>query len=385
VPRAWRSKLVRQQRCFLDSNIMQVAVSKLKAVGMEGDDVVENTLSTYPEREFIVQYHEDDEQFIGRLTEHAGVAFYIDNDLDKDRFVFVDHNDGFLEHAGEALTMAERPDEPHRLSSLTSRHAMSQGLVVVYDYNYRTPDVLLKAVKRVPSGHGGGLLEYPSHVKTPEDAASLATIRGEETAVHQKLFEGRSNILELRAGLRIAFAGNEHMPATNLLITSVEHSAEPEGGVDEVIYRNRFKAVHADLPFRPARVTPRPSISGIITAIIQGVDGEQGQRAMIDKHGRYTVEFHFDKALGGLTDKASHEVRMAQSCAGCSEGMHFPLKPGVEVCVAFIDGDPDRPIIVGALPNHTQPSVVTATNSVENKIATDTGITIKFGLTQSTK
>jgi type VI secretion system secreted protein VgrG len=380
VPRAWRARLVRQQRIFLDASIIDVARTKLKSVGVTGDDIVENTLSQYPAREFIVQYQEDDMDFISRLTEWAGVAFYIDHQLDKDRMVFVDHVAGFPEHDGEPLTMSNRIDEPNRVQELTSQHHMSQGLAMVYDYNYRTPDVTLKAVKKIASGHGGGTLEYPSHVKTADEATELATIRAEEIAVHQKPYNGRSNIVELRAGLRIPFSGNEQLAAADLLITSVDHVAEPvDGSPDQVSYTNRFTAVRADMPFRPRRVTPRPQINGILTAVVQGTGSDTGRRAIIDEHGRYVVQFHFDQALGNLHLKASRAVRMSQSFTGSSEGMHFPLKPGVEVAVAFMDGDPDRPVIVGALPNHTQPSVVTASNATVNKIATDNGITIQFG------
>jgi len=383
VPRAWRSKLLRQQRIFMDATIVDVARTKLSSIGLGGDDVVDSTVASYPEREFIVQYQEDDAQFISRLTEHAGVAFYFDQQQGSDRLVFVDQLDGFPEHKGEAMAMSKRLDEPDRVQQLGSQHGMSAAVAMVYDYNYRTPDVTLKATEKIATGHGGGALEYSCHVKTPDEAERLAKVRAEEVAVHQKPYHGCSTIVALCAGLLIPFEGNELLPSVLLLITSVEHSAEPEpGSPQQLTYRNRFTAVRGDLPFRPRRVTPRPHMSGIVTAIVQGTGSDDARRAMLDEHGRYIVQFHFDQALGSLNQKASRPVRMAQSFTGSSEGMHFPLKPGVEVAVAFMNGDPDRPIIVGALPNHVQPSVVTDTNSVVNKITTDNGITIQFGKVQ---
>ncbi len=50
---------------------------------------------------------------------------------------------------------------------------------------------------------------------------------------------------------------------------------------------------------------------------------------------------------------------MMQPYGGKREGMHFPLRKGTEVLLAFIDGDPDRPVIAGAVPNPETPSVVT--------------------------
>lgn len=258
---------------------------------------------------------------------------------------------------------------------------MATGLSMVYDYNYRTPNAELKAIVKVETGHGGGQLEYPCHVKDSDEAEALAKIRAEEIAVHQNPFKGRSSVLQLSAGLRTRFEGTDHLEATPLLITGVRHFLTPQQGTERTLaYHNEFTAVVGDLPFRPVRKTPRPHISGIVTGIVQGTNAASSSNvAIIDEHGRYKIHFHFDQPLGSLNDKASRWVRMSQSFTGSGEGMHFPLKPGVEVAVVFVDGDPDRPIIVGALPNHTQPSVVTNRNAEVNKITTDNGITIQFG------
>ena len=74
----------------MDVSVLDVAKEKLKKVGLGDSDVGTNTVSDYPQREFIVQYQEDDTNFIGRLTEHAGVAFYFDHSQGHDRVVFVD-------------------------------------------------------------------------------------------------------------------------------------------------------------------------------------------------------------------------------------------------------------------------------------------------------
>jgi type VI secretion system secreted protein VgrG len=58
--------------------------------------------------------------------------------------------------------------------------------------------------------------------------------------------------------------------------------------------------------------------------------------------------------------------------------MHFPLKPGVEVVLAFVDGDPDRPIIVGAVPNPLTPSPVVAANLKENIVRASSGARIRI-------
>jgi type VI secretion system secreted protein VgrG len=383
VPRMFRSRLVRQQRIFMDVSVLDVASDKLGKVGLGDEDVVLNVLSDYPKREFIVQYQEDDVDFISRLVEHAGVAYYFDHQQGRDRIVFVDHNGGFRDDERcRSVALSSNLNEPNRVYRLGRERRMATGLSMVYDYNYRTPEVPLKARHKVETGQGGGLLEYPCHVKTPEEATALAKMRAEEIAAHQNPFFGASSIIHMAAGLRTEFEGAESLPEASLLVTGVKHTLTSDEGAERaLVYRNSFTAVDADLPFRPRRTTPRPHISGIVTGIVQGTGapGDSGRTAIIDEHGRYKIHFHFDQPLGAMNEKASRWVRMAQSFTGSAEGMHFPLKPGVEVAVVFLDGDPDRPIIVGALPNHTQPSVVTNRNAEVNKISTDNGITIQFG------
>ncbi|MFW5640950.1 MAG: phage baseplate assembly protein V, partial [Thermodesulfobacteriota bacterium] len=106
------------------------------------------------------------------------------------------------------------------------------------------------------------------------------------------------------------------------------------------------------------------------------IDAEgSGEYAELDDQGRYKVRFPFDLS-GRDGGKASHWVRMAQPYAGTDHGMHFPLHKGTEVLLTFIEGDPDRPIIAGAVPNPEKPSVIqdetqtkaAITTSGQNKI-----------------
>ena len=86
--------------------------------------------------------------------------------------------------------------------------------------------------------------------------------------------------------------------------------------------------------------------------------GEIGEAAQIDVEGRYTVKFYFDAGDVSGRQKNSRPVRMIQGHSGPNYGIHFPLKPGIELLVVFVDGDPDRPMIVGSAPNPVTPSPV---------------------------
>ena len=59
-------------------------------------------------------------------------------------------------------------------------------------------------------------------------------------------------------------------------------------------------------------------------------------------------------------------MRLVQPYAGSGYGSHHPLHKGTEVVLAFLDGDPDRPIIVGAVPNAQTPGPYAAANAARS-------------------
>ena len=205
----------------------------------------------------------------------------------------------------------------------------------------------------------------------------FARVRAEERLATQLVYEGRSAIEHFSPG---AYFEVQAHPTVNpeLRIVEVEHRlSQPvalRGRDTEEHYNNRFLAIEADLQYRPPRVTPVPRIYGIITGVIEpDIEGDVGKYAKIDEQGRYTVKFLFDTVAPGER-KASRPVRRMQPSAGPNYGMHFPLRPGVEVAVTFVDGDPDRPLIVGAVPNPLTPTPVDQSTASKNRIKTESGV-----------
>ena len=113
-------------------------------------------------------------------------------------------------------------------------------------------------------------------------------------------------------------------------------------------YRNTFSCIESEVPYRPARKAPRSKVSGVIRAFVDGAGS--GARAEMDEYGRYKLVFPFDIS-GRKGGNASCWIRMAQPQVGKDSGLSLPLLPGTEVIVSFIGGNPDRPVITGALPN----------------------------------
>ena len=116
-------------------------------------------------------------------------------------------------------------------------------------------------------------------------------------------------------------------------------------------YRNSFECISHDVPFRPLRTTPRPFVKGVQTAIVVGPSGEE---IYPDTHGRVKVQFHWDRE-GKKDDKSSCWIRVSQAWAGGGwGGMHIP-RIGQEVIVDFLEGNPDRPIIIGRVYHGANP------------------------------
>lgn len=386
VPRASRLALVETQDVYLGRSIPDIVRSKLEAHDFAPEEMEFRLLGDYPVRDFVVQYRESDLAFVRRLTEHAGISFFFEHADGCDRLVFTDHPSGFRP-AAQAEQVRFRPRgealDVHALAVVSEAIPTSY---IVQDYNYRTPQVDLSACHDVESGNGGGVVEYGSHVKTPEEAERLARIRAEERACRQRVYEGRGSVAAFHAGAVTSLVEHPRLPSpTSLLLVEVAHEAavpvfsEKGEGAKPASYRNTFRAIPADVPFRPARVTPKPRIHGFVTGIIQaGPDGETGGVARLDSEGRYTVQFHFDTTQHG-EQKASHAVRMAQPFAGPNYGMHFPLRRGTEVLLVFADGDPDRPVIAGAVYNPSSPSPVVASNAQKHQLKSSSGAVFEFG------
>ncbi len=110
-----------------------------------------------------------------------------------------------------------------------------------------------------------------------------------------------------------------------------------------------------------ARLSPRPTVHGVQTAIVVGL----GAPVHTDRDHRIKVQFHWQRgdvgshrsltSSGGTgapaSDASGTWVRVTESVAGANWGSNFTPRVGQEVLVAFVGGDIDRPVVVGAVYN----------------------------------
>ena len=81
--------------------------------------------------------------------------------------------------------------------------------------------------------------------------------------------------------------------------------------------------------------------------------GPTGEEIYTDKYGRVKVQFNWDLE-GKFDDKSSCFIRVSQGMAGGAYGHLFLPRVGQEVVVDFLEGDPDKPIVVGRVYNADQ-------------------------------
>ncbi|WP_425476730.1 DUF2345 domain-containing protein [Xanthomonas massiliensis] len=99
-----------------------------------------------------------------------------------------------------------------------------------------------------------------------------------------------------------------------------------------------------------ARLNPRPTAPGYQSAVVVGAEGGQQGEVHADALGRIRVKFHFQQGREA-DDRLSCWLRVAQRYAGPGVGSQFLPRVGQEVLVGFLEGDIDRPVVMGALYN----------------------------------
>jgi type VI secretion system VgrG family protein len=395
VPRLWMLTQSLQNQIFQTLSVPEIVEGELGEFNNKGQhplvmagllaaDYEVYLVNKYEEREYVVQYKESDFNFISRLMEHEGIYYFFEHDENGEKLVITDAmateeiaGDSYVEFNTAAATARYDRNVVYKLSRSQKQIPAS---VLLTDHNYRRPDLPMQATGEVAAGGIGFVNEFGAHFKEAEEGQKLATIRAEEYRCGQNVFSGESNIASFSCAKLYSLA--RHFRQDNnqtYMITRVKHHASQEietwDNVGSTNYHNQFDCIPSGIHYRPQRLTPKPKLYGIMNGTI---DSEQDLgRADLDEQGRYKVLMPFDIS-GRAPGLASRRIRMAQPYGGGGSGMSFPLVKGTEVIWTCIDGDIDRPIITGTVPNPLNPSVTNTENATSNVIKTTSGITMGF-------
>ncbi len=395
MPKLWLLTLLNHNQVFLDKTVPQVLEAVLQEGGLTSHDYEFRLQQDYPARELICQYNETHYHFFLRWLEREGLYYYFERLDDRTRLIVTDtrisHKD-LVRHKEVRYTPPSglQPGQDDEvIHSFVCRRQLTARNVQLKDYNDQTPNLEIQAMHQVADTGRGVTYHYGDHILTPSEGRRLAQIQAEGHRVKALRYQGTSNLGALRSGFVFSLRGH-FRPDFNqdYVVTGCHHRGNQaaflvsglrealHGLVEEgPLYTNSFEAIPADLQYRPKRTLQKPRITGTLPAKIDA--SGSGKYAELDEQGRYTVILPFDLS-GRKNGKASCRLRLLQPYAGSGHGMHFPLHKGAEVLLTFIDGDPDRPVIAGAVPNAEAYSPVTAANQTMSKIATAGGNILHF-------
>jgi len=390
VPRVWRLSLYPTNEVFVGPDFLTVdgiidTVLTRGGFSSGNDFDVSGLTATYPERDYTCQFGETDLAFMSRLMERDGIWHYFEQGADAELLVVRDDAD-YPALASDAI-FAATPDDNNRYTSIQSWVCRKQRLpkeVVLRDYNYTQPSLDVSGTAQVDPDGLGSVFVYGDNFSTAEEGARLARVRAEELACRKTLFHGQGAIPAFTAGHTFALTGNPAQGGAwndlNYLLLAVTHEGENldnpvSAATNRPRYSNSFTAIPASLQFRAERTTAKPRFDGTMTAVVYA-ESATATLAEVNETGHYRVRLPFDRA-GSDGEKASHWIRMAQPYAGEEQGMYFPLKANTEVLLTFINGDPDRPIIAGAVPNGANLSLLNSNTSNQATIATPDLLRVK--------
>lgn len=368
--------------------------------------------SVYPQRSLCIQYQESDLQFVQRMMQEEGLFCWWEHEgdaaspnLGAHTLVIADHNAALPAnpHARVRYTQSATVLPEDSLVRLQRDRRVRTAALSLGSRDYRT--LSLRG-----SGEGGleshlpelelhdvpGLYAY----EDPAQGARLARVQAQAFDAQRERIQARGSWRPAAPGTRFtltdhpvhdgsdaardefAIVAVEHRARNNLRADQQaaldallgtptrEQGAQPGNAGDEPVYECRLTAQPMRLPVRSVasdehglpdpRLHARPTVTGVQTALVVGL----GEPLHTDRDHRIKVQFHWQRG-GNASHRLTHPggddapasdasgtwVRIAETVAGANWGANFTPRLGQEVLVAFVAGDIDRPVVVGALYN----------------------------------
>ncbi|HEX8369284.1 MAG TPA: type VI secretion system tip protein TssI/VgrG [Pyrinomonadaceae bacterium] len=380
VPHVWILTQNVQSRIFQHVTVPDI----LKKV-FEGFEMIYEIQGAFQKRNYCVQYRESDFAFAARLMEEEGIYYYFEHAGGTHKMIIANTPQSHRACPGKSsipcFIDVTRGQEDWVSSIATWRqdYQLQSGKVTLWDHNFELPHKHLEVEKPSRFNVGGNqeleIYEFPAGYARKydgidrtggerpadlqhifEDNQKTAQIRMEELDSQYQTANGIADCASMTAGYRFALFNHPTRKLNaNYVLTSLAHEAEqsPNYVANEEIggaYGNSFQCIAhgaGTSPYRPPQKTPKPSIQGSQTATVVGPPGEE---IFTDKYGRVKVQFNWDRESKFDPD-SSCWIRVAKDLAGKKWGSMYIPRIGQEVIVDFMEGDPDQPIITGAVYN----------------------------------
>jgi len=356
-PWLWLLTLASHNRFFEEKTVVEVLTAVLDEYPGRVDWQV---TGRYDALEYCVQYCESDFDFFSRLMERAGLYYFFTFKDGSHELVIVDAMSAH-KTAAHCDKMRYRPHQPHFIASVfswVSRSEMTTGKVSLHDYDFSKANSREASVQRGESAVAAGYelddyerSSYPGFFADQRAGDAFAKVQAQALLTRQCVAHATHSTPYLTPGHRFELTDHPQSAhnAKYLVVRSTLTGSCPEstGGLGELRFEGSVEVIKTSQIFRAPIRTPTPVISGPQTAFVVGKSGEP---QWVDKHGRVKVQFHWDSS-GKENENCSCWVRVAQPMAGKRWGAMFLPRVGQEVVVQFLDGSPDRPLVVGGVYN----------------------------------
>jgi type VI secretion system secreted protein VgrG len=362
VPWLWFLTQTADCRLFQDKTIKDIIETIFGDLGFS--DYKFDLQLDHKKWEYCVQYRETDFNFVSRLMEQEGVSYWFKHADGKHEMVISDHKGAYydlIEKEVEYPPNVGGVSITDHITSWEHRYEFRPGKWAQTDYNFKTPSTNLMSsepsVVSLPGIDKYEIYDYPGEFPDKGVGKTETKLRMEEEEVAHDIVQASSQCKSFSPGgkFKITVHRCSSEEGKSFAVTKIRHSAtepmayETGGSAVNSDYSNSFSCIPDSVVFRAARITPKPLVSGVQTAVVTGPAGEE---IYTDEFGRVKVQFHWDRE-GKKDENSSCWIRVSQNWAGKNWGIVFNPRIGQEVIVDFLEGDPDRPIIVGRVYNAT--------------------------------
>jgi type VI secretion system secreted protein VgrG len=367
VLRPWLWLLTRTSDCKIFAQMSPIAIIKQVFSDRGFSDFRDATTGSPPTLEYCVQYRETDFNFVCRLMEAYGIYYFFEHADGKHTLVLADAKSSHQQVPGlssvpyDPVTDGGRREQQYLDTWSLGRRAQS-GVFVLGDYGYKKPSSNLLAQTQNPGGYQRDSMEmfdyHYGYVDTEGKNLVDKNVGDKFTKYRVEAAQSLDKRRSSSGGAPSLFPGGlvtlERHPESGenaeYLITNCSHDFEQQtyrsGASAGLGYVGNYEMTPSDRPFRAPLVTRKPEIVGYQSALV--IKDKGGPEIEVDKLGRILVQFYWDRKK-----KPSRRVRVAQVWAGSNRGALFTPRVGDEVLIAYEEGDPDRPIVIGSVYNGT--------------------------------
>jgi type VI secretion system secreted protein VgrG len=324
-------------------------------------------MEAFPKLEYCVQYRETDFDFVSRLMEKEGIYYFFKHDSGKHTLVLANMKSSHLPVPNHA-TIQFNPNQNYvtkeqHISHWISARRFRTGKIELNDYNYEKSKVRMLSQAKGSESYAHSDMEvydYPGNYKDTKAGDRYAKIELEAVQAEDHRRQGSGDAVSLFPGGLTKLKGHPvSAQNTEYLIVRAVHSFgdqtyESTAGNVPVSYRVDFEFLPTDHQFRAPIITPKPRIHGIQTAVVvdkqaKGHTEKSSLEIEVEPLTEVYVHFYWDRRKHD--EKRSCKIRVAQVWSGKNWGGQFIPRIGQEAVIEFLDGDPDRPLVVGTVYN----------------------------------